>query len=119
MQYSCPFSIMPSGFIGLSCFRSILYTAVVIFLLVGTVSAAEHTLNPGDSIQQNISDAADGDTIVLNPGIYFEHDLVINKNLTIRAVQKPEAVQQIRLSMQNMPAGSLFWKRIVSSPSIT
>ena len=44
-----------------------------------------HTLNPGDSIQQNITSALDGDTIILNPGTYNEHNIIIDQNVKIRA----------------------------------
>jgi hypothetical protein len=50
-----------------------------------TVRSPFHTLNPGDSIQQNITDASDGDTIILNPGIYNEHDITIDKSIIIQA----------------------------------
>ena len=53
--------------------------------LVTPVMAADHTLNPGDSIQENITNAIPGDTIILNPGIYNEHDIILDKNITIRA----------------------------------
>jgi PKD repeat protein len=43
------------------------------------------TLNPGDSIQQNITDSLSGDIIILNPGRYPEHDIVVSKDITIRA----------------------------------
>jgi PKD repeat protein len=55
----------------------------------GYITAAIHnpvrTLNPGNSIQQNVTGAAAGDTIILNPGIYHEHDIIVERNLTIRA----------------------------------
>ena len=50
-----------------------------------TVASPFHTLNPGDSIQQNITDALDGDTIILNPGTYRESGIVVPKNITILA----------------------------------
>jgi PKD repeat protein len=58
---------------------------IVALLLAAPAAAVDHTLDPGDSIQQNITDAADGDTIVLNPGTYTEHDIVVAKNITVRA----------------------------------
>lgn len=47
-----------------------------------TVSAG---IGPTDSIQTAVFAAADGDTIWLDPGIYREHDIVIDRNITIRA----------------------------------
>lgn len=49
------------------------------------VSAAVHTLNPGDSIRQAVTDALPGDTIVLNPGTYNEYNITLDKDITIRA----------------------------------
>jgi hypothetical protein len=58
---------------------------IIVLALAAPVSAEDHTLNPGDSIQQNISTASDGDTIILNPGTYYQHGITISKNITIRA----------------------------------
>jgi hypothetical protein len=44
-----------------------------------------HTLNPGDSIEMNITHANAGDTLILNPGTYNEHDINVTKNIIIRA----------------------------------
>lgn len=52
---------------------------------VSADSGVIHTLNPGDSIQQNITHAADGDILVLNPGTYSERGIEVTKNITIRA----------------------------------
>jgi hypothetical protein len=43
------------------------------------------TIGPGDSIQAAVDAAADGETIYLDPGTYFEHDITISKNITIRS----------------------------------
>ena len=48
-------------------------------------AATLHTLNPGDSIAQNITDATSGDTLILNPGTYTEHDITISKSIIISA----------------------------------
>ncbi|OPX64647.1 MULTISPECIES: PGF-pre-PGF domain-containing protein [unclassified Methanoregula] len=48
-------------------------------------SAESISIGPADSIQAAVSAAADGDTIWLDPGIYREHDIVIDRNITIRA----------------------------------
>ena len=58
---------------------------ITLWCIVTPVIATDHTLNPGDSIQQNITDATNGDTIILNPGTYNEHDIVISRNITLVA----------------------------------
>jgi len=70
-----PFSFRP-----LFCILIILVLAMAM-----PVSAAVHTINPGDSIQQAITDATAGDTIILNPGTYNQHDITISKNMNIGA----------------------------------
>ena len=54
-------------------------------VLAVPAGAAVHTLNPGDSILQNITGASGGDTIILNPGIYDQYGISISKNITIMA----------------------------------
>jgi PGF-pre-PGF domain-containing protein len=51
----------------------------------GPVSAAPASVSPGDSLQAAIDAAADGDTIYLDPGTYYEHGITISKNITIMA----------------------------------
>ena len=53
--------------------------------IITPAMAANHTLNPGDSIQTAINSAHHGDTIILNPGTYNEHNITISKNIIIRA----------------------------------
>jgi hypothetical protein len=43
------------------------------------------SIGPSDSLQAAIDAAADGDTIVLDPGIYYEHGITISKNIRIQA----------------------------------
>jgi len=43
------------------------------------------SIGPGDSLQAAIDAAPDGSTLYLDPGIYYEHDLVVNKDLFIQA----------------------------------
>lgn len=53
-------------------------------IVSGTVSAASTTVTPGpNAIKNAINNAHSGDTLNLN-GTYYEHDLVVNKNLTIK-----------------------------------
>lgn len=50
------------------------------------VSAAIWTLDPAtDTIQDNITLASDGDTLILNPGTYSQHSISISKNINIKA----------------------------------
>jgi PGF-pre-PGF domain-containing protein len=59
---------------------------VALLLLTGTASAGTvHTLNPGDSIADAIDSAADGDTLVLNPGTYPGTSVYLTKGIAIQA----------------------------------
>ncbi|MDD1682277.1 MAG: hypothetical protein LUO98_00455, partial [Methanoregula sp.] len=68
-------------------FFPILYSLLVIgvIALASPVSAAMHTLNPGDPIEQNITDANAGDTLILNPGTYNQHNIHVTKDIVLRA----------------------------------
>lgn len=48
-------------------------------------SAIFESIHPGDSLQAAIDAAAPGSTLYLDPGVYYEHDLVVNKPLWIQA----------------------------------
>jgi len=54
-----------------------------VVFFVGTVSAANIPVNPGDSIQAKINTANPGDTLNLSAGTYNQYDINVNKNLTI------------------------------------
>ncbi len=58
---------------------------VLLTALVPPGTAAVHTIGPGDSIQEAITSANPGDTIVLAPGVYNQHGILILKNITLRA----------------------------------
>ncbi len=68
---------------------------LLIFVLVcaGTVTAAPLplpcqnviTLNEGDPIANNISAVCSGGTIILNPGTYSQHNILVNKDVRIQA----------------------------------
>ena len=69
-------------------FRILFCTALVfLFAITAPVLAAVITIDPGipGIINTTIAAADSGDSIVLNPGTYFEHDIVIRKDITIRA----------------------------------
>ena len=51
------------------------------------VPTAFDSIGPGDSLQDAIDAAPDGSTIYLDPGTYYEHDLVVNKVIMIQANQ--------------------------------
>ena len=56
----------------------------IIFIFSGSVNAATITIQPNNStIQAAINSANDGDTIDLSAGTYNEHDITVNKSLTI------------------------------------
>ena len=63
-----------------------LLVVMIVFsiIIAGTVSAANIPVTPGsDAIKNAINTASDGDTLNLSDGTYNEHDIVVNKNLTI------------------------------------
>ncbi|MDD1689150.1 MAG: PGF-pre-PGF domain-containing protein [Methanoregula sp.] len=59
--------------------------SILALALVVPVAATDHILNPGDSIQENITDASNFDTIILNPGVYYQNSITAYKSITIRA----------------------------------
>lgn len=65
--------------------KGILILFIAMLLVTVPVSGADHVINTGQSINQTVANAADGDTITLNPGTYNQHDIVISKNIIIRA----------------------------------
>jgi PKD repeat protein len=58
---------------------------VSLSVVVVPASASVITINPGDSIQVAINSVKSGDTIIMNPGIYPQHDITIPKNIIVRA----------------------------------
>ena len=58
---------------------------VLSIIIAGAVSAATIPVTPGsDAIKNAINTASDGDTLDLSAGTYNEHEIVVNKNLTIK-----------------------------------
>lgn len=77
----------------LTCTRSCLLTSLLILALLDVPSALQaetHVLEPGQSIQTAIDQAASGDVIVLRDGVYHEA-LNIDKSITLRAQNPGEA----------------------------
>lgn len=73
------------------------YTRLFLFLLIAfgfqKVKATVHHVGRGlsyTSIQKAIEVSHHGDTIIVHPGIYREHGLIINKSLTIKGIDYPE-----------------------------
>jgi hypothetical protein len=58
---------------------------ITLGFMVVPASGAMLTISPGDSIQSAVNHADPGDTIILNPGMYNQHGIVVNKDITIRA----------------------------------
>jgi autotransporter family porin len=65
----------------------ILFSGLILLLtivLAGAASASTIPVTPGNNAIKNaISSASDGDTLDLSAGTYNEHDIMVNKNLTI------------------------------------
>ena len=59
----------------------------VIFIFSGAVSAATIDIQNDTTIQAAINGASDGDTINLASGNYYEHDVTVNKSITIKGPQ--------------------------------
>ncbi|MCZ3365636.1 MULTISPECIES: NosD domain-containing protein [Methanobacterium] len=69
--------------------KGVFLILVLCFLSVGTVSAANLTVNPGGSIQSVIDNASSNDTITVNDNngsaYTYNENIVINKKLTLQA----------------------------------
>ncbi|MDD1682275.1 MAG: PGF-pre-PGF domain-containing protein [Methanoregula sp.] len=62
---------------------------IIALVAVAPVSAADISIIPNDPVQDSIQgaiiNATPGDRIILGPGIYSEHDIIIDKDITIRS----------------------------------
>lgn len=65
--------------------RQTLLLLLSLGVISGSAFAATVTVSPGDSIQDAINAAANGDVIVLTAGIYMQHFDYVGKSLTIRS----------------------------------
>lgn len=66
--------------------KTIIKAILVFFVMIffcGVVSAAEWNVTPAMGIQNAINNASDGDTLSLSAGTYYEHNITVNKSLTI------------------------------------
>ncbi len=68
--------------------------AAVTVLAVSTAQADTINVGPGDSIQDAIVAAMDGDEIVVSPGTYFETIDLLGKAITLRS--SDETAQYMR-----------------------
>ncbi|HNX17519.1 MAG TPA: hypothetical protein PKM50_04215 [Methanoregula sp.] len=88
----------------------------ILFLAAGIVpvSAAEITIDnttPG-GISGAISQANNGDTIVLNPGTYFEHGIDVSKDITIKA-SPANGGNATNTIIDGLNSGSIFQARSI------
>lgn len=61
----------------------VLITLILIFLMVFPSAAETIPLRAGQSIQEAVEKASDGDTLLLSSGLYQENEIIIRKPLTI------------------------------------
>jgi len=80
-----------------------------LFILAVPVSAADITIVPNDPVQGSIRgaiiNASAGDRIILGPGTYTDHDILIDKDITIMS-QSGSAADTI---IDAMRAGRIFF----------
>lgn len=60
--------------------------------LSGVVTAQELTVKAGQSIQDAVKKAKDGDTILVEPGVYRESVFIDKQNITLKSTRKGGAV---------------------------
>jgi hypothetical protein len=58
---------------------------VVVLAFGAPALGATITISPGQSIATAITDAGSGGTVILNPGTYYQNDIVVGNDVTIRA----------------------------------
>lgn len=78
-------------------------TLFLVLILTGSVSATNKTVTPGkNSIQNAIISSSNGDTLNLAPGTYYEHDILVNKNLTINGPKPNGHGVEATINSQNI-----------------
>jgi len=83
-------------------------------ILSGTVSAADITVTSDSNIQKAVDSANSGDTLNLQAGTYKQHNIQINKDLTIKGPYTTDSPTAI-IDGQN--SGSVF--QILKGTSVT
>lgn len=65
----------------------IIFSIVLVIILCGASRGASIDVDTTTGIQNAINQAHNGDTLNLSAGTYYEHDIAVNKNLTITGPQ--------------------------------
>lgn len=80
-----------------------LFWIVVLLLFTGSAIAADHQVHPGESIQDAVTDAQDGDTVTVHSGSYSENivirsqiDLMAHGSVTLTPANMEDNVLAIR-----------------------
>jgi len=60
--------------------------SIALMLITSLAFGAEHRVAPGEKIQDAITKASPGDTLILLPGIYHEGIVIDKANITIRGI---------------------------------
>lgn len=82
---------------------TIILTIFMALILTSGVSAANKTVTPGKhSIQNAIITSSNGDILNLVPGTYYEHDILVNKNLTINGPKQMGHGLKATVNAQNL-----------------
>ena len=80
----------------------VLFSFAMLTFIIGSTSAATHHVNPGDSIQDNVTAASAGDTIIVRDGTYNEN-VIVAKRLTIQSENgSTNCVVQAKYSTQHV-----------------
>jgi len=105
------FSIEKEGLLKIVLFLGL--TLIISIIFSGVVNAQVISVTPSNTIKSAISTAHSGDTLNLSCGTYKEHDIMVNKNLTIigpriTGNESPKAV----IDAQKLGKGFLIQKGV-------